>query len=137
LFENAAKYTPAGAPLSIDAGVVEDGARRYVKVAIEDSGPGLPPGMQARVFDKFTRGEKESAKPGIGLGLAICRAIVDAHGGRIGAENRVDVQGRVLGARFWFMLPADEVPPGGGEALEQDADAARSEHAVDEITPKS
>ncbi|MCG1055329.1 DUF4118 domain-containing protein [Mycetohabitans sp. B5] len=137
LFENAAKYTPAGAPLSIDAGVVEDGARRYVKVAVEDSGPGLPPGMEARVFDKFTRGEKESAKPGIGLGLAICRAIVDAHGGRIGAENRVDAQGRVLGARFWFMLPADEVPPGGGEALEQDADAARSGHAVDEITPKS
>ncbi|SIT71543.1 two-component system, OmpR family, sensor histidine kinase KdpD [Burkholderia sp. b14] len=137
LFENAAKYTPAGAPLLIDAGVVEDGARRYVKVAVEDSGPGLPPGVEARVFDKFTRGEKESAKPGIGLGLAICRAIVDAHGGRIGAENRVDAQGRVLGARFWFMLPADEVPPGGSEALEQDADAARSGHAVDEITPKS
>ncbi|MCG1043051.1 DUF4118 domain-containing protein [Mycetohabitans sp. B8] len=137
LFENAAKYTPAGAPLSIDASVVEDGARRYVKVAVEDCGPGLPPGMEARVFDKFTRGEKESAKPGIGLGLAICRAIVDAHGGRIGAENRVDAQGRVLGARFWFMLSADEVPPGGGEALEQDADAARSGHAVDEVTPKS
>jgi two-component system sensor histidine kinase KdpD len=73
--------------------------------------------------------------------LAICRAIVDAHGGRIGAENRVDVQGRVLGARFWFMLPADEVPAGSGEVLgevqEQDADVARSGHVVSEITPKS
>ncbi|KAG0164885.1 hypothetical protein DFQ30_009252 [Apophysomyces sp. BC1015] len=123
LFENAAKYTPAGAPLSIDARVLENGGHRSVKVALEDSGPGLPPGMEARVFDKFTRGEKESAKPGIGLGLAICRAIVDAHDGGIGAENRLDGQGRVLGARFWFMLPADETPP-ADEPLESDPDAA-------------
>ena len=67
--------------------------------------------MESRVFDKFTRGENESAKAGIGLGLAICRAIVDAHGGRIGAENRTDTTGDVIGARFWFMLPADETPP--------------------------
>ncbi len=46
-------------------------------------------GMEKRIFEKFTRGEKESAKPGIGLGLAICRAIVNAHGGEIGAENRL------------------------------------------------
>jgi two-component system sensor histidine kinase KdpD len=67
--------------------------------------------METRVFDKFTRGEKESAKTGIGLGLAICRAIVDAHGGSIGAENRTNTAGNVIGARFWFMLPADEIPP--------------------------
>jgi two-component system sensor histidine kinase KdpD len=111
LFENVAKYTPPGTPLAIDATPVHDGDRKYVKVCVDDSGPGLPPGMETRVFDKFTRGEKESAKAGIGLGLAICRAIVEAHGGRIGAGNRSDAVGKVIGARFWFMLPADETPP--------------------------
>jgi len=111
LFENAAKYTPPGKPLAIDAALLRDGERNYVKVCVDDSGPGLPAGMETRVFDKFTRGEKESAKPGIGLGLAICRAIVDAHGGSIGAENRLDDVGKVVGARFWFTLPADETPP--------------------------
>ncbi|WP_233856206.1 sensor histidine kinase [Paraburkholderia sp. HD33-4] len=111
LLDNAAKYTPAGSPLAINAAVVEEHDHRYVKVTVEDSGPGLSPGMESRVFDKFTRGEKESALPGIGLGLAICRAIVDAHGGTIGATNRTDPNGIVLGACFWFMLPADETPP--------------------------
>ncbi|SKD03790.1 K+-sensing histidine kinase KdpD [Burkholderia sp. CF099] len=109
--ENAAKYTPPGTPLAIDAATVHDGERKYVKVCLDDRGPGLPPGMETRVFDKFTRGEKESAKTGIGLGLAICRAIVEAHGGRIGAENRINTLGKVIGTRFWFMLPADEIPP--------------------------
>jgi len=72
--------------------------------------------METRVFEKFTRGEKESAKPGIGLGLAICRAIVEAHGGSIGAVNRMSAatdeaaRSRVEGARFWFTLPV-ETPP--------------------------
>jgi two-component system sensor histidine kinase KdpD len=121
LLDNAAKYTPAGSPITINAAAVEDG-RRYVKVNVEDSGPGLSPGMESRVFDKFTRGEKESALPGIGLGLAICRAIVEAHGGKIGAANRTDPNGIVLGACFWFMLPADETPPaetGAADALSE------------------
>jgi two-component system sensor histidine kinase KdpD len=67
--------------------------------------------MEARIFEKFTRGEKESATPGIGLGLAICRAIAEAHGGKIGAANRIAADGRVEGARFWFTLPADTPPP--------------------------
>jgi two-component system sensor histidine kinase KdpD len=79
-------------------------------VWIDDMGPGVPPGAQARLFEKFTRGEKESAQPGVGLGLAICRAIVEAHGGEIGVENREE-GGRVIGARFWFTLPASETPP--------------------------
>ncbi|MGF6289929.1 K+-sensing histidine kinase KdpD [Paraburkholderia youngii] len=122
LFDNAAKYTPAGSPLTISAAVVEEHEHRYVEVNVEDSGPGLSPGMESRVFDKFTRGEKESALPGIGLGLAICRAIVDAHGGKIGAANRTDPNGIVLGACFWFMLPADETPPaesGAADALSE------------------
>jgi len=110
LLENAVKYTPAQTPVSIDARLVQDADRRRVRIEVLDHGPGLPPGMESRVFEKFTRGEKESAQPGIGLGLAICRAIVDAHGGRIGAFNRADAAGRVIGACFWFELPADATP---------------------------
>jgi len=120
LLENVVKYTPQHSPVTIDATLVDgaDGARRRMaRVEVRDDGPGLPAGMEARVFDKFTRGEKESAKPGIGLGLAICRAIVEAHGGRIGAFNHTDVAGRVRGACFWFELPADEMP-----ALDMEAD---------------
>jgi two-component system sensor histidine kinase KdpD len=118
LLDNAAKYTPAASPVTINAAAVEENNHRYVRVNVEDSGPGLAPGMESRVFDKFTRGEKESALPGIGLGLAICRAIVEAHGGKIGATNRVDTNGKVLGACFWFMLPADETPPAETESAD-------------------
>lgn len=114
LFENAAKYTPADAPIDIGAERVTDDGQPYgnpfVRVHVDDHGPGLPAGMETRIFDKFTRGEKESATPGIGLGLAICRAIVEAHGGRIGALNRTAPDGRVTGARFWFTLPVDTPP---------------------------
>ncbi|WP_027212602.1 DUF4118 domain-containing protein [Burkholderia sp. WSM2232] len=122
LFENAAKYTPPGTPLTIGAQRFDEDGKSFVRVNVDDNGPGLPAGMEARVFEKFTRGEKESAKPGIGLGLAICRAIVEAHGGSIGAINRLSAQdagplaatgravGRVEGARFWFTLPVDTPP---------------------------
>ncbi|HEY1611024.1 MAG TPA: sensor histidine kinase KdpD [Paraburkholderia sp.] len=110
LLENVVKYTPEHSPVAIDARLVDGTDRRMVHVEVVDEGPGLPAGMESRVFDKFTRGEKESAKPGIGLGLAICRAIVDAHGGHIGAYNRFDAAGVVRGACFWFELPADDMP---------------------------
>jgi two-component system sensor histidine kinase KdpD len=122
LFENAAKYTPAGTPLAIGAHRIEEDGKPFVRVTIDDTGPGLPPGMEARVFEKFTRGEKESAKPGIGLGLAICRAIVEAHGGTIGAMNRIDATGGIAGARFWFTLPV-EVPPAVPEGVEDEEQA--------------
>ncbi|VWC86786.1 osmosensitive K+ channel signal transduction histidine kinase [Burkholderia lata] len=110
LFENAAKYTPPDTPLDIGAERVTDDGLPFVRVLVDDYGPGLPAGMETRIFDKFTRGEKESATPGIGLGLAICRAIVEAHGGKIGAFNRTAPDGHVTGARFWFTLPV-ETPP--------------------------
>ncbi len=119
LLENASKYTPAGSPIAVAASLHYEGGQRYVKLEVQDNGPGLPIGMASRLFEKFTRGEKESAKPGIGLGLAICRAIVEAHGGTIGAMNRVAADGTVFGAAFWFMLPANETPP--DQVSEQDA----------------
>ena len=62
---------------------------------IDDHGPGLPKNREEAIFQKFERGRKESATPGVGLGLAICRAIVEAHGGTIAGETRPDG-----GARF-------------------------------------
>ncbi|MGC1816718.1 MAG: ATP-binding protein, partial [Casimicrobiaceae bacterium] len=102
LLENAAKHTPAGTPIRIAAVTAAD----VVQVTVEDRGPGLPLGRESAIFDKFTRGASESIVPGIGLGLAICRTIIEAHGGTIWAENRDGG-----GARFTFTLPAGTPPP--------------------------
>jgi len=101
LFENAAKYTPPGSEIRIGAAI--KGAE--VHVSVDDDGPGLPAGGEEAIFEKFMRGKKESATPGVGLGLAICRAIVDAHKGRIWAENIPSG-----GARFEFTLPLGTPP---------------------------
>ncbi len=114
LLENAAKYTPAGSAIEIAATRRAD----EVVLTIDDHGPGLPKGREERLFEKFERGSKESATPGVGLGLAICRAIVQAHGGTIHAENR-RVDGRVQGARFTIALPQGQAPgdDGGDSAV--------------------
>ena len=96
LLENAARYTPPGTQISIFAGLEADA----VSVTVEDDGPGLPPGDPEKLFAKFQRGRGESNVAGAGLGLAICRAVIAAHGGRIKAANRESG-----GARFVFTLP--------------------------------
>ena len=101
LLDNAAKYTPNGSSIAI--GAAASGAS--VEVWVADNGPGLPAGKEEMIFKKFERGQKESATSGVGLGLAICRAIIEAHGGRIRAENRRDG-----GARFVFTLPRGNPP---------------------------
>jgi two-component system sensor histidine kinase KdpD len=111
LLENAAKYTPAGSALVLQA----TAASATVTLQIDDHGPGLPPGREEALFNKFERGSKESATPGVGLGLAIARAIVQAHGGRIRAENRPGLQG-VEGARFTIELPRGQPPADDGSA---------------------
>ena len=88
-------------------------------MAVEDRGPGLPPGREEAIFAKFARGAPESGLPGVGLGLAICRAIVEAHGGTIRGENRAGG-----GARFVFTLPAQEPPQVEDEPDADDADTA-------------
>jgi two-component system sensor histidine kinase KdpD len=100
LLENACKYTPAGSTIVIAARV----AGPDLLVSVQDDGPGLPPGREEALFQKFTRGQSESATAGVGLGLAICRAIVEAHEGRLWAEPAQ------RGARFCFTLPLGTPP---------------------------
>lgn len=87
LLENALKYTPPGTPLRIAARTVHHGADAQVQIDVIDHGPGFPPGREAQLFDKFERGDREGSTPGVGLGLAICKAIVEAHDGHISAHN--------------------------------------------------
>ncbi len=101
LLENAAKYTPPGSTITISAAI----DATMLEVTISDNGPGLPPGREEAIFEKFTRGERESPIPGVGLGLAICRAIVHAHNGSIRAA-----QSHEGGAAFIFSLPLGTPP---------------------------
>jgi two-component system sensor histidine kinase KdpD len=96
LIGNVVKHTPAGTQMTVSAHVVGDS----IEVSVEDDGPGLPEGREEEVFETFARGEKQAARRGAGLGLAICRAIVEAHGGTIRTERREE-----KGARFVFTLP--------------------------------
>ncbi len=105
LLENAAKYTPPGSVIEISARVV--GAA--VEVSVCDNGPGLPHGMEQAIFEKFTRGKEESNVVGVGLGLAIARAIVVAHGGDIRAYNQAGSP-PPGGACFVFTLPVGNPP---------------------------
>ena len=102
LLENAAKYTPAGSQITLTAQVQAND----MHIRICDDGPGLPPGKEKMVFEKFTRGQDESAIPGVGLGLSIARAIVEAHKGRLWAEP--PMQGG--GCCFVFALPLGQPP---------------------------
>lgn len=99
LLDNVAKYTPPGTQVTIGAVAGSE----FIRVVFEDRGPGFPPGDPALLFEKFQRGNGEGAVAGAGLGLAICRAIVRAHGGAIEARRRAGG-----GARFDITLPVAE-----------------------------
>jgi len=101
LIENATKYTPPGSVITIAAAV----DHHDLSVCVSDNGPGIPAGREEAVFEKFTRGEQESAIPGVGLGLAVCRAIIEAHGGRIRAGRSSEG-----GAAFTFTIPLGTPP---------------------------
>jgi two-component system sensor histidine kinase KdpD len=111
LFENVSKYTPPGSTVTLSAQVNGD----ELSVSVADNGPGLPAGREEAVFQKFTRGERESSTPGVGLGLSICRAIIESHQGKISAAQR-----RGGGAIFTFTLPLGTPPP----ALEPEPQAS-------------
>jgi two-component system sensor histidine kinase KdpD len=101
LLDNALKYTPAGSPIEVIATATD----QSLTIEVADHGPGLPPGEEDKVFEKFFRGEQRVAR-GAGLGLAICRGIVRAHGGRIWAQN---LPGG--GVAFLFTLPLAATAP--------------------------
>ncbi len=108
LLENAGKYTPLDTRVRITA--EPDGSN--LRVAVSDLGPGVPKGQENVIFEKFTRGVgRESNTPGVGLGLAIARAIVEAHGGRIFVAPAPGG-----GASFVFTLPLGNPPAGPDEA---------------------
>jgi len=101
LLDNAIKHTPPGTRITVSAGLEGDA----VRVVVDDNGPGLPPNPE-RLFAKFQRGRDDSSAGGAGLGLALCRAIVSAHGGQISAMQRPGG-----GARFVFMVPTTASAP--------------------------
>lgn len=100
LVENVLRHTPAGTAVDITAGLGKD----TVLVEVADRGPGIPENEEKAIFSKFMRGTR--TRSGAGIGLSICRAIVEAHGGLIWAENR---EGG--GATFKFLLPIEGTPP--------------------------
>ncbi|MGZ8238045.1 MAG: DUF4118 domain-containing protein [Methylobacter sp.] len=102
LLENILRYTPEGSAVEIMA----EASSSAVEISVADEGPGIPKGYEHQLFEKFYRVRRESAQSGVGLGLAICRAIIEAHGGNIQAQNRP--RG---GAVFSFMIPLGHMPP--------------------------
>ena len=102
LLENAAKYAPTRSVVTVSA--YAEGCE--LVVTISDSGPGLPLGKEHSIFEKFVRGNVESSQPGIGLGLAICKAIIEAHKGIISGETLP-----IGGACMRFTIPLGDPPP--------------------------
>ena len=101
LMENAAKYALAGTVIEVSASA----GNKEAVVEVADRGQGIPVGEEVRIFDKFYRA-KPAREGGVGLGLTICRGIIEAHGGRIWAENRTGG-----GAVFRFAIPLSEEQP--------------------------
>jgi two-component system, OmpR family, sensor histidine kinase KdpD len=106
LLENATKYADEKSPIEVGAAAGEGG----IVLSVSDRGPGVPAGEEEKIFDKFYRIRApiaaSASPPGFGLGLAICRGMIAAHGGRIWVEDRPGG-----GASFRVALPADEAPP--------------------------
>jgi two-component system sensor histidine kinase KdpD len=108
LLENAVHYAPPPSP--IEVGVQQRG--ELVSIHVADRGPGVPRALHERVFEKFFRGSTSRRTGGAGLGLAICRAIAQLHGGSIGVEDRDGG-----GALFRLELPLRATPDADGAAL--------------------
>jgi signal transduction histidine kinase len=101
LLSNAIKYSPEGATIQVRAGR----SGTVVRIAVQDSGPGISAEQQAGMFERFYRVRDRAEAPGVGLGLAIARGIVEAHGGSIGVESALG-----HGTMVWFTLPLAPPP---------------------------
>ena len=108
LADNAVKYTPPGSRIEISAR--RDGA--MVRLEVADDGPGIPPGAREKLFEMFYTAEAKhgDGRRGLGIGLSLCRSIVEAHGGSIGVRDNLP-----HGTVFFFTLPAVDPPPAGRE----------------------
>jgi two-component system sensor histidine kinase KdpD len=102
LLENAVRYTPPNSSIDINVKMLKD----TLEIEVADYGSGIPKGFEERLFEKFYQARHEAGQSGVGLGLTICRAIVESHGGTIAARNRPEG-----GAVFIFSLPMGEPPP--------------------------
>lgn len=100
LLENAGRHTPAGSEVEVKA--IKSGG--FIRFEVSDNGPGLPPGEEEKVFEKFHKARAEASTGGFGLGLAICRGILKAHNSQIWARN--NSKG---GTEFVFELKIDPV----------------------------
>jgi signal transduction histidine kinase len=109
LVRNALRFTLEGGLVSLRA-ERDDGA---VRVTVEDTGVGIPPDRLPHLFERFYRGDeaRDRASGGAGLGLAIVKELVEAMGGRVGAESTLGE-----GSRFWFTLPLADAPDGEATA---------------------
>jgi signal transduction histidine kinase len=135
LAENAVKFTPAGGRVTLSARSVDSWTResvdssvpihqptnspvhpdgRWIEIAVEDTGPGIPPEEVGAIFEKFhqVRRDRQSKTQGTGLGLAIAKSLVELHGGAIHVESRLG-----SGSRFRFTVPAASATAGAGVAL--------------------
>ena len=96
LLANASKYSPEHSVIRLEATPVDS----MMRISVIDQGPGIPPAQQAGLFERFYRVRSDSETPGVGLGLAIAKGIVDAHGGSIGIDSELG-----SGTSVWFTLP--------------------------------
>jgi two-component system sensor histidine kinase KdpD len=96
LFDNAGKYAPPGTPIHITA----ETADGFLRTSVADHGPGIDEFEQGLIFDKFYRGRGQRLVPGTGMGLAIVKAILEAHGGGAGVTSQLG-----HGSVFYFTLP--------------------------------
>jgi signal transduction histidine kinase len=97
LLENAARYSPEGKPIEV---AVSLPSAAVARVTVRDRGPGIAASERERIFERFARGTAAEGKGGLGLGLYLCRLIVERHGGAIGVDGTVGD-----GAAFWIDLP--------------------------------
>jgi signal transduction histidine kinase len=96
LLENAVRYSPPGSNVAVSLAVR---AAATARIEVRDAGPGLSADEQARIFDRFVRGAASEGTSGLGLGLYLCRAIVEQHGGTIGVDSAPGA-----GATFWMDI---------------------------------
>lgn len=112
LIDNAVRHTPAGTKIVVAARIVETQEGSAAEFSVQDDGPGIPDILMPTLFDAYkpSSGESERSRRGAGIGLGICRAIVEAHGGHIAVENLPE-----SGARVCFTIPSGDVAAEGPE----------------------